>query len=176
MASPCYNNLMEKYLEIMEITKPQGLKGEMRAKYYCDDPDEVGEFDVLFLGKEKKPVKLTSFRVNKNMVIIALEGVNTVEEARKLAGKFIYIDREDVELEENVWFIKDLIGLDVIDADSGEKYGVVEEILQNAPTDVYSVRTREGKQLLFPSIPEVLLDININERKILIRPLKGLFE
>ena len=167
---------MEKYLEILEITKPQGLKGEMRAKYYCDDPDEVGEFDTLYLGAEKTPVKLKSYKVQKNMIIITLEGINTVEQAQKLKGNFIYIDREDAPLEENVWFIKDLIGLDVIDADSGEVYGVVEEILQNAPTDVYCVRTKEGKQLLFPSIPEVLIDVNINERKILIRPLKGLFD
>ena len=167
---------MEKYIEILEITKPHGLKGEVRAKYHCDDPDEAMEFDVLYLGAEKKPVKLTSCRLIKNMVIIKLDGIDTVEQAQKLAGKFIYIDREDVELDENVWFIRDLIGLEVIDADSGERYGKVDEILQNAPTDVYSVRTPQGKQLLFPAIPQILLEVNLNEGKILIRPLDGLFD
>ncbi|MCL2077548.1 MAG: ribosome maturation factor RimM [Oscillospiraceae bacterium] len=167
---------MEKYLEILEITKPHGLKGEMRAKYYCDDPYEPEQFDVLYLGEEKMPVKLTSCRLSKNMLIIGLPGVDTVELAQKLTGKLIYIDRGDVELDQNVWFIKDLIGLEVFDADSGIKYGAVEEILQNAPTDVYSIRTDEGKQLLFPSIPEVLIDVDLGERKILIKPLDGLFE
>jgi 16S rRNA processing protein RimM len=167
---------MEKYLEILEITKPHGLKGEMRAKYYCDEPDEIGEFDVLYLGADKKPVKLISWRLQRNMVIIKLEGINSVEAAQKLAGTLLYIDRGDIELDEDVWFIRDLIGLEVCDADNGVHYGIVEEILQNAPTDVYSIRSKEGKQLLFPAIPEVLIDVNIAERKILIRPLKGLFD
>jgi 16S rRNA processing protein RimM len=166
---------MEKYLEILEITKPHGLKGEMRAKYYCDEPDEIGEFDVLYLGADKQPVKLISWRLQRNMVVIELEGINSVEAAQKLAGTLLYIDRGDIELDPDTWFIRDLIGLEVCDADNSVLYGIVEEILQNAPTDVYSIRSKEGKQLLFPAIPEVLIDVNIAERKILIRPLKGLF-
>ena len=165
-----------KYLEILEITKPHGLKGEMRAKYYCDDPDEVGEFAVLYLGEDKKPVSLTSWRMNKNMVIIALEGIDSVEKAQGLSGMFIYIDRDDVELDEDTWFIRDLIGLAVHDADTGELYGHVDDVLQNAPTDVYSIRSADGRQLLFPSIPDVLINVSITERKILIRPLEGLFD
>jgi 16S rRNA processing protein RimM len=167
---------MEKYLEILEITKPHGLKGEMRAKYYCDEPDEIEQFETLYLGAEKQPVKLASWRPSKNMVIIELENISTIEQAGKLAGTLIYIDREDIELDEDVWFIRDLIGLDVYDIDTGLHYGAVEEILQNAPTDVYCIKNTEGKQLLFPSIPEVLIDVNLEERKILIRPLKGLFD
>jgi 16S rRNA processing protein RimM len=167
---------MENYLEILEITKPHGLKGEMRAKYYCDEPDEIAFFNTLYLGSEKQPVKLASWRLQKSMVVIELDGIDTIEKAQNLAGELIYIDREDIELDEDVWFIRDLIGLEVFDADSGIYYGRVEEILQNAPTDVYCIRNTEGKQLLFPSIPEVLIDVNISEQKILIRPLEGLFE
>ncbi|MCL2108734.1 MAG: ribosome maturation factor RimM [Oscillospiraceae bacterium] len=165
-----------KYLEILEITKPHGLKGEMRAKYYCDDPEEAAEFDTLYLGSDKKPVKLSGCRVAKNMVMIGIEGVDTIEQAERLSGEMIYIDRDDVELDENVWFVQDLLGLEVCNADSGEVYGVVEEILQTAPTDVYCIRTKAGGQLLFPAIPEVLIDVKLDERKILIRPLKGLFD
>jgi len=167
---------MEKYLEILEITKPHGIKGEMRAKPYCDDPDEITQFDTLYLGEAKKPVKITSCRVSKSMVIIALDCIETIEAAQSLSGEFLYIDRGDVELDEDVWFIRDLIGLDVLDADSGARYGAVAEILQNAPTDVYVVKTDDGKNLLFPSIPEVLIDVNLAGRKILIRPLEGLFD
>ncbi|MCL1822975.1 MAG: ribosome maturation factor RimM [Oscillospiraceae bacterium] len=167
---------MKKYLEILEITKPHGIKGEMRAKFYCDSIEEISEYETLYFGADKKPVKLISCRANKTMVIISLEGIDTVERAQKLAGELFYINREDIILDEDTWFIQDLIGLDVFDADNGIRYGVVEEILQNAPTDVYVIRTTEGKQLLFPSVPEVLIDVNINESKILIRPLKGLFE
>ena len=167
---------MKKYLEILEITKPHGLKGEMRAKYYCDSPDEIEEYDLLYLGEEKTPVKLDSCRISKGLVIIKIDGIDTPEQAQKLNRGLLYIDREDVKLDENVWFISDLIGLDVYDADSGCLYGKVEEILQNAPTDVYVIRTTDNKQLLFPSIPEVLIETDLNARKILIKPLNGLFE
>jgi 16S rRNA processing protein RimM len=165
-----------KYLEILEITKPHGVKGEMRAKYYCNVPGEVGDYDTLYLGAEKNPINLAAWRLSKNMLIIKLDGVNTAEEAQKLAGTFIYIDRDDVELEPSTWFIRDIIGLPVYDADTNEFYGVVEEIMQSAPKDVYVLRSETGKQLLFPSIPEVLIDVNLHERKILIRPMKGLFD
>jgi 16S rRNA processing protein RimM len=87
----------------------------------------------------------------------------------------LYIDCEDYPLPENTWFIKDIIGLKVINADSGEVYGKVEEILQSAPKDVYVVKAENGRQLLFPAIPEVLIETDITEGIIKIRPLEGLF-
>ena len=104
------------------------------------------------------------------------EGVDVVEEAQKYIGKMLYMDREEVELPEDTWFIQDLIGLDVIDADNGRVYGKVDDVLQNGPTDVYSIRTPEGKQLMFPSIPEILLETDIDGGKMIIRPLPNLFE
>ncbi|MCL1866515.1 MAG: PRC-barrel domain-containing protein, partial [Oscillospiraceae bacterium] len=93
-----------------------------------------------------------------------------------LVGEFLYVLREDFHLPDNTWFISDLIGLTVEDTDSGEVYGKVEEILQNAPKDVYVVRTPDGGSLLFPSVPEVLTDVDINAGIIKIRPLNGLFD
>ena len=86
------------------------------------------------------------------------------------------MNRNDYELSDNTWFIADLIGLDVVDADSGKHYGNVVEILQNAPKDVYVIKTPDFKTLMFPSIPEVLIDTDITEGVIKIRPLEGLFE
>lgn len=167
---------MKQYLEIVKFTKTQGLKGELRAQYFCDDPDEIEKYETLYLGREKTPVKTMSCRPNKNIVIIKLEGIDTVEEAQAFIGKTLYIDRNDVKLPPDTWFIQDLIGLKVVDIDSGRVYGVVDEILQNAPVDVYSVKTSENKQLLFPSIPDILIKTDIEAGKIYIRPIAGLFE
>ncbi len=169
--------MRKQYLEMGKITKTQGLKGEVRMQYYCDSPDLLEEFDLLYMGKEKTEVRLEKSRYLKSDVaVIKLEGINTPEDAQKLIGKMLYINRDDVELPEDVWFIQDIIGLEVVDNDNGTVYGKVDEIYQNGGADVYSIKTAEGKQLMFPAIPQVLIKTDIDEGKIYIKPLEGLFE
>lgn len=169
--------MKKQYLEMGKITKTQGLKGEVRMQYYCDSPDLVEEFDTLYMGKDKAPVEIEKSRYLKSdVVVIKIKGIDTPEAAQKLIGRILYLDREDVELPEDVWFIQDIIGLEVVDADKGTSYGKVDEIYQNGGADVYSLKTPDGKQLMFPAIPEVLIKTDLEEGKIHIRPLQGLFE
>lgn len=169
--------MKKQYLEIGKITKLQGLKGEVRVQYYCDDAEMLEEFPELYLDKAKTPVTVEKSRYLKSDVaVIKLKGVDTPEEAQKYIGKMLYFNRDDAELPEDTWFIQDIIGLSVVDADSGRVYGKVDDIYQNGSADVYSVRTPEGKQLMFPAIPEVLLETDIEGGKLTIRPLAGLFE
>lgn len=169
--------MRKQYLEMGKITKTQGLKGEVRMQYYCDSPDLLEEFDVLYMGKDKTAVQLEKSRYLKSDVaVIKLAGVDNPEDAQKLIGKILYINRDDVELPEDVWFIQDIIGLEVVDNDKGIVYGKVDEIYQNGGADVYSIKTADGKQLMFPAIPEVLIKTDIDEGKIYIKPLDGLFE
>ncbi|MBO5266624.1 MAG: 16S rRNA processing protein RimM [Ruminiclostridium sp.] len=169
--------MRKQYLEMGKITKTQGLKGEVRMQYYCDSPDMLEEFDVLYMGKEKAEVEIEKSRYLKSDVaVIKIKGIDTPEDAQKLIGKMLYLNREDVELPEDVWFIQDIIGLEVVDADDGTVYGKVDEIYQNGGADVYSIKTSDGKQLMFPAIPEVLINTDVDNGKIEIRPLDGLFD
>ncbi|MBQ8841588.1 MAG: 16S rRNA processing protein RimM [Ruminiclostridium sp.] len=169
--------MRKQYLEMGKITKTQGLKGEVRMQYYCDSPDMLEEFDVLYMGKEKAEVEIEKSRYLKSDVaVIKIKGVDTPEDAQKLIGKILYLNRDDVELPEDVWFIQDIIGLEVVDADDGTVYGKVDEIYQNGGADVYSIKTSDGKQLMFPAIPEVLINTDVDNGKIEIRPLDGLFD
>lgn len=168
--------MKKRYLEAAKITKPVGLRGEMRARVLCDSADILTEFD-LYLGGEHKAVSvISSVPAGGDMCKLRIEGVGTAEEAQKLVGKLLYIDREDAELPEDSWFIADIIGLPVYDADDGRLYGRVREILQNGPTDVYVLKAGDGRELMFPSIPEVLLNVDVEGERIEIRPLKGLFD
>ena len=169
--------MRKQYLEIGKITKLQGLKGEVRIQFYCDDPEMLEEFTELYLDKAKTPVSVEKSRYLKSDVaVIKLKGVDTPEEAQKLIGKMLYFNRDDAELPEDTWFIQDIIGLSVYDADSGKCYGKIDYIYQNGSADVYSIKTPEGKQLMFPAIPEVLLETDIDGGRLSIRPLPGLFE
>jgi 16S rRNA processing protein RimM len=165
-----------KYLEIAKFVKTHGLKGELKAASYAGSPADFTELKRFFIGPEKTPAEITRCAVYKGGVILKIKNVDDIDAAVKLLRKTLYADADEKKLDEGEFYIADLLGLTVKDADSGKIYGAVEEILQNAPTDVYSVRTPEGKQLLFPAIPEVLVNINTEAGEIVIRPLEGLFE
>ncbi len=168
--------MRKQYLEVAKIVAPQGLRGELRVQYYCDGPDFFKKLNRLFLGKDKTELPLLSSRANGNLAVLKLQGIDDREQVTPLVGKMLYIFREDVQLEQGVYFLQDLIGLTVKDADSGEVYGTVDDIYQNGAADVYSIRTADGRQLMFPAIPEVLISRDIDAGEILIRPLKGLFD
>ncbi|MCL1831543.1 MAG: ribosome maturation factor RimM [Oscillospiraceae bacterium] len=175
------NNNKEKadksWLEIAKFTKTQGLKGELRAQLYCDSPEIIQEYaDRLFIGEPKRLVEVRLTSVRKGFAVMKIAGIDDIGNAEVFIGESLYVDKAEYTLPENTWFIADLIGLKVIDADSGVEYGVVDNILQNAPKDVYVVRAKSGRQLLFPSIPEVLIDTDIDNGIIKIRPLEGLFD
>ena len=103
------------------------------------------------------------------------EGVDTIEQAQPLIGKMLYLDRDDAELDEDLFFIQDIIGLTVKDADTGEVYGKISEVYQNGAADVFSIK-KDGKELMFPNISEVVLKTDIENGEMIIRPLKGLFD
>lgn len=169
--------MTKQYLEIGRLTKLQGLKGELRMQFYCDGPEWLERLHTLYLDRGKTPIGLTSSRYLKSDVsVVKLEGIDTPEDAQKLIGRTLYFNRDDAPLSEDEWFIADLIGLSVVDADSGRVYGTVDEIYRNGSADVYSLRTPAGKQYMFPAIPEVLIRTDLSEGKILIRPLPNLFE
>lgn len=167
---------MKKFLEIAKITAVHGIRGEMRCQFYCDTAEVLCSFDVLYLDKGSKPVNVTRAYPHKNIVVMKLEGVDTVESAQLLIGKMLYIDREDAELDEDLFFIQDIIGLTVKDADTDEVYGKISEVYQNGAADVFSIKKEDGRELMFPNISEVVLKTDIEGGEMIIRPLKGLFD
>lgn len=167
---------MKSYLEIGKIVTLHGLRGDVKVQPWCDDAEFLCEFPMLYLGKEKKEVEVSHARPQKNMVLLHLEGYDTPEQAETLRNQILYLNREDVELEEGTYFIQDLIGLDVIDADNGTAYGTLKDVLQTGANDVYVVQAEGGKELLIPAIPDVIVETNIEEHCMKIRPLEGLLD
>lgn len=168
---------MKQYLETAKIVATHGIHGEVRCQYFCDSTEFLCEFDELYLDKNgEKPVEITRAYPHKNVVIMKIDGIDTVEDAQKLIGKTLYMNRDDVELDEDVYFIQDIIGLVVKDIDSGEVYGKISDVYQNGATDVYSIKKENGRELMFPYIDEVVKKIDIEAGEMLIKPLEGLFD
>lgn len=167
---------MKKFLEIAKIVAAHGIRGEVRCQYYCDAPEVLCEFDGLYLDKGAKPVHIVRAYPHKNVVVLRIEGIDTVEKAQTLIGKLLYIDRGDAELDDGLYFIQDIIGLTVRDADTGEVYGKISEVYQNGAADVYSIKKENGAELMFPCIDEVVKKIDVEGGEMLIKPLPGLFD
>ncbi len=168
--------MMKQFLETGKITGTHGLKGEVRVQPWADSPEFLAEFEELYLDKGAKKVEITSARVHKNMLIMKIKGVDSIEEADKLRNKVLYMNRDDVELEEGAYFIQDLIGLDVIDDDTGEKLGRLDDVSETGANDVYHVKCDDGRVCLIPVIPDVIKEISLEEGCVKIFKMKGLFD
>lgn len=129
----------------------------------------------MYFGKEKTPVEIVRSRPHKNIVLMKIEGIDTPEQAQTLRGRVLYMDRNDVELEEGTYFVQDLIGLEVSDADSGEVYGTLTNVTATGANDVYQIKNGD-KEYLIPAIPDVVVKTDIEGGKMLIRPIEGLFD
>lgn len=164
-----------EYLEIGKIVAIHALKGEMRVQPWCDTPDFMSRFKRMFLDGVE--YKVRSARPSKNIVILKLAGIDTPEDAQKQVNKILTVDRADIKLGKGVYFIADLIGLQVVDADHPETvYGELTDVSQTGANDVYHIRFADGKERYIPAIPQVVVQTDLENRIMRIRPLDGLFD
>lgn len=166
---------MKQFLEIGKIVAVQGLKGEVRVEAWCDSLEFLCEFETLYFNKGKTPVSIVKARPHKNIVLMKIKGIDTPEAAQELRGKVLYMDRNDVELEEGSYFVQDLEGLEVIDADDGTVYGTLSQVSFTGANDVYHIKNGD-KEWLIPAIPDVIEKTDIEGGKMLIHKMEGLFE
>ena len=134
------------------------------------------KIQVKYLDENGETFIEVKSRPHKNITLAKIKGVDTIELAERLRGKIVYINRADVNLADGVNFVQDLIGLDVIDADSGENYGKITDVLRTGANDVYEITDSNGRKYLAPVIDEVVISRNIDEGFVLIRPMKGIFD
>lgn len=167
--------MKKEYLEAGKIVNTHGIRGEVKIMPYCDSPELLCEFDRLFMGKSLEEVYIERSRVQKNMIICKIEGVDTPEEAEKLRNKMLYMHRDDLELDKDTYFIQDLIGMTVKNADTGEIYGIIDDVFQTGANDVYSIKNGD-KSYLVPAIADVVITTDIDSGIMTIRPLEGLFD
>lgn len=167
---------MNKYLELGQIVNVKGLKGEVKVNSFTDDNTKFERISKVFV---KQKNTLTEYEIekvgyNKNQIIIKFKNIDTIEEAEKLRNSYIIVDREIFgELPEGVYYIADLIGLDVY-TESNEYLGKVDDIFQTGSNDVYVVKDEKGKEKLLPGIDEVIKKIDLKENKITVNLIKGL--
>jgi len=168
--------MLQEYLEVGRVVGTHGLRGELRVEPWSDTPDFLTAFQTLYWNKGASPVRVLGARVHKRIVLLTLEGVDTVEKGDILRGKVLSIARKDAVLPEGRYFIQDLLGMRVQDADTAQVYGTVSDVLKTGANDVYQITAQDGKQYLFPAVPAMLVQTDVPGRTMLVRPIKGIFD
>lgn len=163
------------FLEAGQIVGTHGVRGEVRVRPWCDSPEVFASLKTLYWDAAgTQPVRVKS-RVHKNLALAKIEGVDTVQDAALLRGRILYLDRRDLDLGDR-YFIQDLVGLAVVDAESGTVYGELTDVSNTGANDIYHMRTPDGKEILIPVIPDIIRQVDIDGGRIAICPMKGLFD
>ena len=143
---------------------------------WCDSADCLAKIHTLEWNRGSEKLQVVSSRVHKSLLLLKLEGIDTVEEADALRGRILYLDRADVKLPKGRYFVQDMIGLTVMDADTGKRYGSLTEVMPTGANDVYQVTGEDKVNYLVPAIPDVIVDVDIDGGTLKIRPIRGIFD
>ena len=167
---------MQKRLEIGQIVNTFGIKGQVKVKPFTDDINRFDRLKKIYISNKngKKEYQIQEVKYHKNMVLMKLEGVDTPEQADLLRQSYLLVDRADEEpLEEGVYYIVDLLGLEVY-TDDNKLLGKVDDIFNTGSNDIYVVKDEMGKQILLPGIPDVLKNVDLEKGKITVHLIPGL--
>lgn len=165
---------MENLLEIGQIVNTHGLRGDVKVMPWCDDPVIFHELAYVLIDGEEFEIQKSS--LHKNAVLLKLKGIDHINDAENYRNKVLTIPREELgELPEGTYYICDLLGCNVETVD-GRNLGKICDIIKTGSNDVYVVEDITKKQVLIPVIDEVIKSVSIDEKRIVIKPLKGLID
>lgn len=165
----------KQFLEIGEVVSTHGVVGEMRVQPWCDSPDVLTGLKTLYGDPEGKESLKVRCRPHKRIALVKVQGVDTVQDANLWRGRVLYASRRDLPLPKGRYFICDLIGLAVKDAATGEQYGEIVNVTNAGASDIYHMMMN-GKEILIPAIPDIVVAVDVDGGEMLIRPMEGLFE
>lgn len=166
----------DSYLRVGVITSMHGVHGEVKVFPTTDDPARFKKLKECIIEQkgEELTLKVRSVKFFKNQVILAFEGFDNRNDVEAFKDRELFVTRENaVPLDDDEFFICDIIGAEV-QTDEGSVLGVLEDVFETGANDVYSVKTPNGKEVLLPAIKECILDVNVEEKKILVHVMKGL--
>ena len=169
--------MKKTYLEGGKICTSHGVKGLIKVEHFCDSPKVLSSAKKIYLKERDGSFterKVNSASVAGQFVLMAIEGIDSREEAIAYRGRIIYLHRDDIPMKKGAMLIADMIGLAVYHAESGESLGEISDISDVAGRRIYTVKY-EGKEVLLPDVPEFIKEIN-EERGMAVLPIPGLFD
>ena len=167
--------MKNNYLECGKVINKRGISGELKLECYCDSPSSLFGAKKVYGDKDGKiEYKVNSIKEYKGFLYIKLEGITSAELADSLRGKVLFASREDIDVEEDSYFIADLIGLDVVDANSGKVYGKVKDVINYGASDIYVIKDGSN-EFMMPAVSDMIVEVILDD-KILVNPVAGIFD
>lgn len=164
------------YLAVGLLRRPHGLRGEILFTITTDFPERLRPGGLVYFGEDKREVKIAGRRPHNDGIIFGFEGISTPEQAAKYTGKMVFVLAEDrPALPEGEYYHHQIIGLGAFD-ETGQRLGVVSEILETGANDVYVVKNPSGREILLPALEQVVLEIDLERKMMKVRLLPGLVE
>lgn len=162
------------YLAVGFIRRPHGVRGEMIMDIHTDFPERLRAGTKVFLGEEHQPAKLASTRPHGTSLLVSFRGADSPEAAGRWRNTWVYVTAADrPPLPAGEVYQHQVLGLRVV-TDEGRELGTLADIFETGANKVYVVKTAEGKEILLPAIPDVLLDIDLPNGEIKVHLLDGL--
>ena len=167
-----------KDVEIGMVTGPLGIRGEVKIKSYAEDParfKKIGEVALKIGGKDAGDFKIEHARISGSMVVVKLAGVDDRNAAELLRNAEVFMGREDLEpLKPGEHYIRDLIGMTVVDDETGDTVGTLGDVLTDRPQDIYVIAGDDGSEFMLPAVPEFVRRIDEDARVIRVRLIEGI--
>lgn len=164
----------QKYLEIGKIVGTHGINGEVKMEVWADSPDFAKKLKTLYFEKGDVKIEKTACRVHKNLALLTIKDITDPSKADLLRGKVVYMDRDEVRLPKNRFFVADLIGLKAYDGNTNQYYGEITDVLRTGANNVYKIEN-DGKEYLFPAVDQFIKRTDIDEGVIELLPIDGIF-
>ena len=162
--------MKKEFLEAGKIINTFGVRGELKVQPWSDEVDFLKQFKTVYISG--RPVTVKSIRIHQNNVLLTLEGVSDMDAAIPYKNKVIEVRRDDIKEMPCEHFIVDLIGLEARNAETGEVFGKVTDILPYPAQDLYEVKG--DKTWLIPDVPDFVKEINEEEGYISFVVMEGL--
>ena len=167
--------MKKEFLEIGKVVGTHGVRGMVRIQPWSDDGEFLTKFKSFYLDCGKTKIQMGKITPHGNIVIATIKGVDSIEQAEKLRGQVLYIKRDDAQLPEGRYFVSEIIGSNVFDADTNVLLGTLTDVSPTGANDVWHIKNGD-REYLVPAIPDVIVDVDINNDTVKIRPLKGIFD
>ena len=167
---------MEKQLQVGVISSTHGVRGEVKVFPTTDDVTRFRQLKKVYLdtGREMLPLEIQNVKFFKQFAILKFKGIDNINDIEKYRGKSLMIDREDaVDLDEDEYFIADMIGMKVYTED-GSEFGTLKDVMETGANDVYVVELPDHQEVLLPAIKECILDVDLEENVMTVHLMKGL--
>lgn len=169
---------MVDYFQIGVITNTHGIRGELKVIPTTEDPKRFEALEKVWVVRERETqvYHIEAVRYFKQFVLLKFKGVKSINEVEHLKKASIQIPREwALPLEEDEYYIRDLLGLKVITEDE-QLLGIIKDVIMTGSNEVYVVETDEKKEILLPAIKECILKVDIEEKIMQVHLMKGLMD